>query len=300
MECSAWELIDLYSNVTHNSVFCNGSLITDFISEAFGIPAYLDPAYGIKDFATGVTFASAGSGYDNLTAGIASVIPLWKQLEFFKNYERNLVNFMGMANANKMLREALYFISIGTNDFIINYYSLPQGRRTQFRVEEYENYLLSISENFVRNNYQLGARKIALAGLPPFGCLPTVRTTTAGGSCKADYNNVARTGRNYNAKLKILIAKLKMELIGMRLLYTDFYNPLLQIINNPKPYGFEVVATGCCGTGTYEMGYLCREYDLFSCKDTSKYIFWDAIHPSDKLYRIVADYLMKTTFAQLL
>lgn len=54
--------------------FSNGRVPPDFISEAFGlkraIPAYLDPAYTIKDFATGVCFASAGTGYDNNTAKV--------------------------------------------------------------------------------------------------------------------------------------------------------------------------------------------------------------------------------------
>lgn len=54
--------------------FSNGRIPPDFISEAFGlnktIPAYLDPAYTIKDFATGVCFASAGTGYDNATSKV--------------------------------------------------------------------------------------------------------------------------------------------------------------------------------------------------------------------------------------
>ena len=54
--------------------FSNGKIATDFISEAFGlkgaIPPYLDPAYSISDFATGVTFASAGTGYDNSTSDV--------------------------------------------------------------------------------------------------------------------------------------------------------------------------------------------------------------------------------------
>uniref|UniRef100_A0A453DNT5 GDSL esterase/lipase n=1 Tax=Aegilops tauschii subsp. strangulata TaxID=200361 RepID=A0A453DNT5_AEGTS len=54
--------------------FCNGRVATDFYSEAFGlrpfVPAYLDPAYGMRDFAVGVCFASAGSGLDAATAGV--------------------------------------------------------------------------------------------------------------------------------------------------------------------------------------------------------------------------------------
>lgn len=54
--------------------FSNGRIATDFISEALGlkkaIPAYLDPGYSISDFATGVSFASAGTGYDNATSNV--------------------------------------------------------------------------------------------------------------------------------------------------------------------------------------------------------------------------------------
>lgn len=54
--------------------FSNGRIATDFISDAFGVkptvPAYLDPAYNITDFATGVCFASAGTGYDSRTSNV--------------------------------------------------------------------------------------------------------------------------------------------------------------------------------------------------------------------------------------
>lgn len=54
--------------------FSNGKIPPDFISEYFGlkstVPAYLDPSYNISDFATGVCFASAGTGYDVETSKV--------------------------------------------------------------------------------------------------------------------------------------------------------------------------------------------------------------------------------------
>ena len=54
--------------------FSNGRIAPDFISEGLGlknaVPAYLDPAYNIADFATGVCFASAGTGLDNATSAV--------------------------------------------------------------------------------------------------------------------------------------------------------------------------------------------------------------------------------------
>jgi hypothetical protein len=54
--------------------FSNGRLVTDFFSQAFGlassVPAYLDPGYTIDQLAQGVSFASGGTGLDDLTAEI--------------------------------------------------------------------------------------------------------------------------------------------------------------------------------------------------------------------------------------
>jgi hypothetical protein len=65
---------DMAGGANPTGRFCNGRLPPDFISEALGlpplVPAYLDPAYGIQDFAQGVCFASAGTGLDNKTAGV--------------------------------------------------------------------------------------------------------------------------------------------------------------------------------------------------------------------------------------
>ncbi|KAJ6931052.1 hypothetical protein NC652_014534 [Populus alba x Populus x berolinensis] len=54
------------------------------------LPSYLDPMYNIQDFATGVCFASAGSGYDNATADVLGVIPLWQELENYEDYQRRM------------------------------------------------------------------------------------------------------------------------------------------------------------------------------------------------------------------
>ncbi|KAE8678191.1 GDSL esterase/lipase [Hibiscus syriacus] len=57
--------------------FCNGRISPDFISAAFGlkpaIPTYLDPTYNIFDFATGVCFASTGTGYNNATSKVLAM-----------------------------------------------------------------------------------------------------------------------------------------------------------------------------------------------------------------------------------
>ncbi|KAK1569036.1 hypothetical protein Q3G72_031913 [Acer saccharum] len=274
--------------------FCNGRLPPDFLSESFGlkptIPAYLDPMYNISDFASGVCFASAATGYDNATADILKVIPLWKELEYYTEYQDKLKAYLGVEKAHEILSEALYTISIGTNDFIENYFAIPGGRSSQFTVEQYQNFLIGIAEDFLKQLYHLGVRKISLTGIAPMGCLPAQRATNFPDNhgCNEEYNNVAL---QFNGKLRKVVPKLNRELAGFKLVFADGYSILLEIIRNPSKFGFEVADVGCCGTGTFEAGFICNLDDPFTCTDATKFVFWDSIHPTEKTYKIISDYL---------
>ncbi|KAJ8766583.1 hypothetical protein K2173_023830 [Erythroxylum novogranatense] len=283
--------------------FSNGRIAPDFISEAFGIkqtiPAYLDPSYSIKDFATGVCFASAGTGFDNATSDVLSVIPLWKEVEYYKEYQKKLRGYLGDETANHILREALYLISIGTNDFLENYYVVPGGRSSKFSVQDYQNFLLGIAKDFISQLYRLGAIKIAITGLPPMGCLPLERTTNIlyGGECIEDYNNVAK---EFNLKLHGLIVELNEKLKGIELVVVSPYDLVFQIVQSPHFFGFDNAAKACCGTGLVEMGYMCNRRNPFTCSDANKYVFWDAFHPTERTNAIIADYVVKTGLVQFL
>ncbi|KAG2712660.1 hypothetical protein I3760_04G136500 [Carya illinoinensis] len=282
--------------------FSNGRIPPDFISEAFGlkpvIPAYLDPMYNISDFATGVCFASAGTGYDDATSDVLGVIPLWREVELYKDYQKTLKDYVGEGKANEILSEALYLISMGTNDFLENYYTLP-NRQSQFTIKQYEDFLIILARNFIQELYELGARKMSLTGVPPMGCLPLERTTNImdNHGCVDRYNNLAM---EFNGKLKGLVAMLNKELPGLELVFADAFNIFMQIITRPSTYGFEVVEVGCCGTGTFEMSYLCDPQSPFTCRDANKYVFWDAFHPSEKTSQIISHYLFKMFLAKFL
>ncbi|KAM7506024.1 hypothetical protein LguiB_004928 [Lonicera macranthoides] len=50
--------------------------------------------------------------------------------------------------------------------------------------------------------------------------------------------------------------------------------------------GFDQVNKGCCGTGVFEQGPLCNPTTI-TCRDVSKYVFWDATHFTEKAYSII-------------
>ncbi|KAJ4822073.1 hypothetical protein Tsubulata_046888, partial [Turnera subulata] len=282
--------------------FSNGRIPPDFISEAFGlkpnIPAYLDPAYSISDFATGVCFASAGTGYDNATSSVLNVIPLWKELEYYKDYQNKLRAYIGEGKANEILSEALYLMSLGTNDFLENYYIFPT-RQAQFTVQQYQDFLVGLARNFITELYNLGVRKMSLTGVPPMGCLPLERTTNVmeHHDCTQKYNNVAI---EFNSKLQNLVSQLNRELPGFRIYFTrTVYDTLYGIIRKPSSYGYEVTGVACCATGTFEMSYLCNSHS-FTCPDANKYILSIYIH--HKLFQMqgTSKTFMANMYPQLL
>lgn len=175
-------------------------------------------------------------------------MPLWKEVGYYKEYQIRLRSYLGKEKANEILREALYVISIGTNDFLENYYLLPH-RRLQFTVKEYEKFLVGIAEEFVKEIYELGARKVCLTALPPMGCLPLERTTNlaSGGKCIDKYNDVAM---DFNRMLEGLVRNLNQELSGMQLVLSSPYAILYDIIQNPRSYGM------FCTTPIYFLGHL--------------------------------------------
>jgi phospholipase/lecithinase/hemolysin len=59
--------------------------------------------------------------------------------------------------------------------------------------------------------------------------------------------------------------------------------------------GFENAERGCCGTGMFEAGYFCSSFTTGLCGNANKYVFFDAIHPTERMYSILADTVMNTT-----
>lgn len=279
-----------FRNKTPTGRFCNGRLVTDFIASYIGVkenvPPYLDPNLGINELISGVSFASAGSGYDPLTPTITNVIDIPTQLEYFREYKRKLEGKMGKQEMEKHIEEAMFCVSAGTNDFVINYFTIPIRRKT-FTIEAYQQFVISNLKQFIQGLWKEGARKITVAGLPPIGCLPIVITLFSGEAltnrrCIDRFSTVAT---NYNFLLQKQLALMQVGLahLGSKIFYLDVYNPVYEVIRDPRKFGFEEVFSGCCGSGYLEASFLCNPKS-YVCPNTSAYVFFDSIHPSEKTY----------------
>ncbi|KAK4370217.1 hypothetical protein RND71_009692 [Anisodus tanguticus] len=274
--------------------FSDGKLVPDFLASMLGlkeyIPPFLQPYLSNHDLLTGVSFASAGSGYDDLTTAASKAIPMSQQIKYFEHYMEKLQGIIGEEKAQKIVSGALVVISAGTNDFIFNFYDIPT-RRHQFNITGYQDFLQSQLQNFVEDLYNLGCRNMLVAGLPPVGCLP-VQITAKSPFLRKCIKEENFDAQSYNAKLARLLKEIQAALLGSKILYSDAYNPFMHMIKHPKKYGFVKTSRGCCGSGTYEAGPFCNK-DRPVCENASKYLFWDSIHPGESAYRYLTNMAMK-------
>ncbi|XP_057974829.1 GDSL esterase/lipase EXL3-like [Malania oleifera] len=273
--------------------FCNGKVPSDLIAQELGvrdiIPAYLDPNLESTDLLTGVSFASGATGFDPLTPKIPSVLSLSDQLNMFKEYTGKLKKIVGEEKTNDTLTRSLYLVVAGSDDIANTYYLI---RHLEYDIASYTDLTANLASSFLKKLYKLGARRIAVFGAPPLGCLPSRRTLSGGllRECSEEYN---QAGQLFNSKLSAKLDSLNRDLPRARMVYIDIYNPLLDLIQNPSKSGFEVVDKGCCGTGTIEVVVLCNELNPFTCSNVSRYIFWDSYHPTEKAYKILIDQLLQ-------
>ncbi|KAG1338075.1 putative GDSL esterase/lipase [Cocos nucifera] len=145
--------------------FSNGLLVPDLLSSALGIkqlsPPFMDPKLSEDDMRTGVNFASAGSGFDDVTSVLPHTTPMSRQLEMFRSYLGRLRKMVGEEEA-----------------------------------------------------------------------------------------------------------------------------------------GFKETTRGCCGSGLIEVGPLCNTLTPL-CQDVSSYVFFDAVHPSERVYKLVAAYIVQYVIPKL-
>ncbi|CAJ2642919.1 unnamed protein product [Trifolium pratense] len=275
--------------------FCNGKNPSDLIVEELGLkellPAYLDPNLKPSDLPTGVCFASGASGYDPLTPKVVSVISMSAQLEMFKEYLGRLKAVVGEKKKNYIIANTLFIVVAGSDDLANTYFTI-RTPQLHYDVPAYTDLMVSKASEFVKEIYNLGARRIGIFSAAPIGYLPSQRTLSGGLFRKIndEYNEAAKL---FNSKLSNQMDYLYSTLPNSRVIYIDIYSPLLDIILKPQKYGYKVADKGCCGTGKLEVSILCNPLTP-PCEDNTKYIFWDSYHPTESVYRVlVAEVLPK-------
>ncbi|KAJ4891404.1 GDSL esterase/lipase [Raphanus sativus] len=277
-----------------NGRFSNGKLIPDILAAKFNIkqfvPPFLQPNLSDQEIVTGVCFASAGSGYDDKTSLSTQAIPVSEQPNMFRKYIARLKSIVGDKKAMDIINNALVVISAGTNDMVLNFYTIPTRRLEYPLISGYHDFILKRLDDFIGELYSLGARNIAIAGLPPIGCLPIQMTAKFRNIFRFCLEQENKDSVVYNQKLEKLLPQIQASHTGSKILYADIYTPIYDMMQNPSKYGFTETKRGCCGTGFLETSFMCNVFSP-SCPNHSEFLFFDAIHPSEATYNYIGDLL---------
>ncbi|KAK3002346.1 hypothetical protein RJ639_021361, partial [Escallonia herrerae] len=232
------------------------------------VPPYLQP--GNHQFGYGANFASAGAGVlDETLPGL--VINLNTQMAYFKDVEKQLMHKLGDEEATRLLSKAVYFFSIGGNDYgsLANY----SGSHDKFVEMVIGNMTVVIKEI-----YEQGGRNFGFLGVAAVGCLPAFRS--ANGHCNEELATLVKL---HNEALHNMLHKLERQLKGFRYSYFDFYTVSLDLIDNPSIYGLKEGKSACCGSGPYRGINSCggkrgiAEYKL--CANATEYAKLPLIPP---------------------
>ncbi|KAF3445198.1 hypothetical protein FNV43_RR14892 [Rhamnella rubrinervis] len=290
-----WYGID-YDGGQATGRFTNGRTIGDIISEKLGIPSpppYLSLSPNDDALLKGVNYASGGAGILNDT-GLYFIQRLTfdDQIQNFNKTKEAIMSKVGEEAAIKLLNEAIYFIGIGSNDYVNNFLQPFLAAGQQYTHDEFVKLLISTFHKQLTRLYQLGARKMVINGVGPLGCIPSQRVKSRKGQCLKRVNEWIV---EFNSRLQKLVSSLNAGLPNAALSFAHTYPAVLDLITNPTAHGFKVSNTSCCNVDT-SVGGLCLPNSKI-CSNRTEYVFWDAFHPSDAANAVIADKLFSAEFS---
>lgn len=69
---------------------------------------------------------------------------MYRQLEYFQQYQQRVGALIGVDRTKRLVNGALILITVGGNDFVNNYYLVPYSARSrQFALPDYVKFLVS-------------------------------------------------------------------------------------------------------------------------------------------------------------
>lgn len=281
---------------THRATgrFSNGLNIPDILSENMGAEPtlpYLSPQLTGQNLLVGANFASAGVGILNDTGiQFVNIIRMFKQLEFYEQYQNRLAQLIGTDQAQQLVNQALVMITLGGNDFVNNYFLVPfSARSRQFALPDYVRFLISEYRKILMRLYELGSRRVLVTSTGPIGCVPAeLAQRSRDGNCVPELTNAANL---FNPQLRDLTNQINGELGANVFIYSDSFQMRMNFVTDPQAFGFVTSKIACCGQGPYNgLGFCTVLSNL--CPNRDIYAFWDAFHPTERANRIIVQTMM--------
>ncbi|KAL6007407.1 lipolytic enzyme [Asimina triloba] len=258
--------------------FTNGRTVADFVCHMLGIDLqkpYLEMEMQVRngsrrDYpANGMNFASAGSGVIKETNADSGATPIHTQLQQFESLvQQNKIN-------KDIVRQSFFFLESGSND-IFQYFTTPKADADAFVVK-----------HVIRRFYELGARRVAIFGLGPVGCVPA--RVLLGAPVDACHDAMNQMVINYNLGLEALVRDIMPKNFpGALAVYGATFDVVQRFRAFPEHYGFADTTNACCGAGPLGGTVQCGTGQYQACENPDEVLFWDWFHPTEHAYRLIA------------
>ncbi|MCY4045419.1 MAG: SGNH/GDSL hydrolase family protein [Cellvibrionales bacterium] len=211
------------------------------------------------------TWAVGGSGGQDhlfIAKGVTS------QIESFKHYSQKAQGYSP--------ETTLFTLGFGANDFLIFHLTMDQILSGVDAV--FESFLL------------LNPKHILLMLLPDISILPLYSDKTLTEK-KALSDKIYRV----NQYIKMQCERLKQQ--GREVACFDTFSFVNHLINEPKTYDLVNTQAPCLDINVRNLavfGYPQTVSDQCFALGADRYLFWDAIHPTTRVHKIIADYLGET------
>nr|XP_009770267.1 PREDICTED: GDSL esterase/lipase At1g33811 isoform X2 [Nicotiana sylvestris] len=261
-------------------------------AQLLGFSNYIPPYSRVRGRALlrGANYASGAAGIRDETGNnLGDHMSMNQQVENFARTVEELRRlFRGNNNAlNGYLSKCIFYSGLGSNDYLNNYFMTDYySTHSQYTPQAYATALLQDYCKQLSELYNLGARKVVVTGVGQIGCIPYELARYDGNDsrCNEEINNAILL---FNSGLKKLVVRFNKVLPGAKFVFLDSFESTKDLVVNAKTYGFEVVDKGCCGVGRNNGQITCLPLQQ-PCEDRSKYIFWDAFHPTEVANIILA------------
>ncbi|XP_024047581.1 GDSL esterase/lipase At1g29660 [Citrus clementina] len=265
--------------------FCNGRTIADVTAERLGFDDYIPPfatANG-SEILKGVNYASGSAGIRDETGSHQGVcISLNKQLKNHKITISRIAGFLGSSHsAHEHLKKCLYSFTIGSNDYINNYF-LPQFYNSSqlYTPSAYARILSQQYSRQLKTLHRYGARKVTLAGIGAIGCTPNATSYygTNGSLCVDKMNSAVQL---FNKRLVTLVDQLNAKHQDSKFI------ALNTLVQTPPgfPPGFNMSTLRCCDVNDFGLSIRAKS----PCSQRATHIFWDSFHPAEVANIIAAN-----------
>ncbi|AQK82678.1 GDSL esterase/lipase [Zea mays] len=282
----------------------DGRLVVDFIAQELGLP--LPPPSKAKNasFAQGANFAITGATALDTDffrkRGLGSTVwnsgSLRTQIQWLRDLKPSLCSSAQGTRCKEFFAECLFVVGeFGGND-----YNAPLFAGKDLR-EAYKltSHVIRAISDGVEQLIAEGAKDLIVPGVMPSGCFPVYLTMYADpkeghGSrtgCLKRFNTFSWV---HNAMLKRALVKLRAKHPGARIIYGDYFTPIIQFILQPKKFGFyKQPPRACCGApgrGPYNFNLTakCGEPGASACADPKTHWSWDGIHLTEAAYLHIA------------